>query len=224
MEEIIATFKDLIALFYKQKSCKVIPVLDDLGFVRGYYQKKNITAHIADISFLSEKLKDAQNKVLSLASSENEGAFLEELGTLDNFPVLKPDGTYQITDFNSFLANHIPLKYNLEIEDTEENHTGEVLQDFLGIKHSQETDGAEKEGESMRTAKDMFELTSEKIKPFFEEFDFNDTFDLVAYLEGVEKRVIDKYLKYYDYNISHTAEALKIPRQTLQYKIKKYNL
>ncbi|NJK98105.1 MAG: hypothetical protein HC905_27205 [Bacteroidales bacterium] len=38
------------------------------------------------------------------------------------------------------------------------------------------------------------------------------------------KRVIGKYLKFYDYNISHTAEALKIPRQTLQYKIKKYSL
>ena len=43
-------------------------------------------------------------------------------------------------------------------------------------------------------------------------------------LEETERNLILKGLEETDYNISHTADLLKIPRQTLQYKITKYNL
>lgn len=43
-------------------------------------------------------------------------------------------------------------------------------------------------------------------------------------LENMEKIMIQDALKRTDYNISHTAAILNIPRQTLQYKITKYNL
>lgn len=44
------------------------------------------------------------------------------------------------------------------------------------------------------------------------------------YLENLEKRIIEKTLINNDYNITKSAQTLKIKRQTLQHKIKKYNL
>ncbi len=43
-------------------------------------------------------------------------------------------------------------------------------------------------------------------------------------LEETERSLILEALEEADYNISHTADLLNIPRQTLQYKISKYNL
>jgi len=44
------------------------------------------------------------------------------------------------------------------------------------------------------------------------------------YLENLEKEIIKNTLNTYQYNITKSAEHLKIKRQTLQHKIKKYNL
>lgn len=44
------------------------------------------------------------------------------------------------------------------------------------------------------------------------------------YLENLEKRIIEKTLTEKEYNITKAAQALKIKRQTLQHKIKKYNI
>lgn len=44
------------------------------------------------------------------------------------------------------------------------------------------------------------------------------------YLENLEKSIIAKILIEKDYNITKAAQALKIKRQTLQHKIKKYNI
>jgi arginine utilization regulatory protein len=44
------------------------------------------------------------------------------------------------------------------------------------------------------------------------------------YLENLEKRIIEKILIDKDYNITKAAQALKIKRQTLQHKIKKFNI
>ncbi len=47
---------------------------------------------------------------------------------------------------------------------------------------------------------------------------------LTEILEETEKNIIMEALMDTGNNITHTAEILKIPRQTLQYKISKYNL
>ncbi|NLW22043.1 MAG: sigma 54-interacting transcriptional regulator [Tissierellia bacterium] len=52
----------------------------------------------------------------------------------------------------------------------------------------------------------------------------NRKYSLREIIEEKEKNIIQKALEEAEYNISHTAELLKIPRQTLQYKISKYNL
>jgi len=43
-------------------------------------------------------------------------------------------------------------------------------------------------------------------------------------VEDTERNIIEDTLKMTDGNITHTAEILKVPRQTLQYKINKYEL
>lgn len=52
----------------------------------------------------------------------------------------------------------------------------------------------------------------------FTQFSLKDT------IEATEKNLIQKALREAEYNISHASELLNIPRQTLQYKISKYNL
>jgi len=49
-------------------------------------------------------------------------------------------------------------------------------------------------------------------------------FSLKETIEETEKNLIEKALKEAEYNISYAAEILNTPRQTLQYKIAKYNL
>lgn len=49
-------------------------------------------------------------------------------------------------------------------------------------------------------------------------------FSLKETIEETEKKLILEALEETSYNISHTADLLNIPRQTLQYKISKYNL
>jgi len=44
------------------------------------------------------------------------------------------------------------------------------------------------------------------------------------YLGNLERRIIEKTLIKYDNNVTKSAEALKIKRQTLQHKIRKYNI
>lgn len=44
------------------------------------------------------------------------------------------------------------------------------------------------------------------------------------YLKNLEKEIVSNALEKNDYNITKTAQSLKIKRQTLQHKIKKYNI
>lgn len=54
--------------------------------------------------------------------------------------------------------------------------------------------------------------------------DFSFDMPLNEYLENSEKSIIKRALSQYNVNISETARALKIKRQTLQHKIKKFNI
>jgi len=47
---------------------------------------------------------------------------------------------------------------------------------------------------------------------------------LPLYMEHVEKQIIEKAMYEANHNVSHAAETLKISRQSLQYKLKKYNI
>jgi arginine utilization regulatory protein len=53
---------------------------------------------------------------------------------------------------------------------------------------------------------------------------FNGEFPLNEYIDNIEKGIIEKSYKKNNKNITKTAEELKISRQNLQYKLKKYKL
>ncbi|MDD2494042.1 MAG: helix-turn-helix domain-containing protein, partial [Tissierellia bacterium] len=55
---------------------------------------------------------------------------------------------------------------------------------------------------------------------------YNDIGDcgINEYLESLEREIIIKALENYNNNVSRAAQYLKIKRQTLQHKIKKYNI
>lgn len=48
--------------------------------------------------------------------------------------------------------------------------------------------------------------------------------NLQGLMDGYERQVIAQALEHYGYNISRTAQALGILRQSLQYRIRKYGL
>ena len=52
----------------------------------------------------------------------------------------------------------------------------------------------------------------------------NDFTKLEDYMEGAEKSYLEKVLLHHDSNISKAAKALGMSRQSLQYRLKKYNL
>lgn len=54
------------------------------------------------------------------------------------------------------------------------------------------------------------------------DYDYDQSLD--EFIENVEKKVLKKALIDNNFNISETARALKIKRQTLQHKIKRYNI
>ncbi|MFD3156435.1 sigma-54 interaction domain-containing protein [Haloimpatiens sp. FM7330] len=60
-------------------------------------------------------------------------------------------------------------------------------------------------------------------KSFASEYDLNEV-SLNEYLMSIEKKVIERELKKQNYNITKASKRLKISRQSLQYKIKKYRL
>jgi|GEM_PF-3820368 len=49
-------------------------------------------------------------------------------------------------------------------------------------------------------------------------------FNLEEHISNIEKQIINKVLSENNNNISKSAKKLSISRQTLQYKIKKYNI
>ncbi len=51
-----------------------------------------------------------------------------------------------------------------------------------------------------------------------------DSGDHIKSIDEMEKEYLERILKYYNYNISNTARALKISRKTMHNKLKKYNI
>lgn len=87
----------------------------------------------------------------------------------------------------------------------------------IGIRSRYKPEIVEEEKIAKDTRKDVYE--GEKLKP-----DYNKALGLKENLELMESKIIEDVLKVNDFNVSKTAKELKIPRQTLQYKIGKLNL
>ena len=67
---------------------------------------------------------------------------------------------------------------------------------------------------------DIEHLPQKMLKKYTEKKENGSSLSLREVLEQTEKNLIQDALKRCDYNITHAAELLQIPRQTLQYRIK----
>lgn len=88
---------------------------------------------------------------------------------------------------------------------------------------------------AMNLVGDEHVLSKEHLPAYYEELlDYNKTMDqtlkvdlsegLTSYMDNLEKELIDWELNNNNHNITKTAEILKISRQNLQYKLKKYGI
>lgn len=123
------------------------------------------------------------------------------------------------------LVDHFIRKYNQRFNKEVIKISEEVNQLFLDYRW----DGNVRELEhllegtmSMMDDKSVIELEDLPLK--FQRMEIKELENLDDLVENYEREIIYENLVKTDWNISRTAEALKIPRQTLQYRINKYNL
>lgn len=67
-------------------------------------------------------------------------------------------------------------------------------------------------------------VNSSEISTTIESYDFAPGVELQGLMDAYEHNVIQKALEHYGYNITKTANALGLRRQSLQYRIKKYGI
>lgn len=126
------------------------------------------------------------------------------------------------------LTNFFIDKINKKTGRKVENVSNEVMEIFL--KYNWEGNVRELEHllEGIISIYDIKTIEVEhlptKLKNYERKKRNNNVKSLKDTLEDVERNMILDALKINDENITHTADMLKIPRQTLQYKINKYNL
>lgn len=127
----------------------------------------------------------------------------------DDIPILTE---YFIDKFNRKFGKRIS-----KIDD-------EVLSIFLNYKWDGNVRELEHLIEGILSITDKNVITIEDLPSKMKLVQTEEKLGLNNILEGKEKDLITEALENWDYNITRAAEELKIPRQTLQYKIKKLNI
>lgn len=124
---------------------------------------------------------------------------------------------------SKFFINKFNRKFGKDIED--------ISEEVLNIWNNYPWDGNVRELEHLIegimsiTDKNIIEVSD--LPPKFKQYNVeSNTSDqsLNKALEDLEIRLIKDALKQTDYNVTKTAEILKIPRQTLQYRIQKLGI
>ncbi|MBV1820319.1 sigma 54-interacting transcriptional regulator [Anaerosalibacter bizertensis] len=119
-------------------------------------------------------------------------------------------------------------KFNKKLGRNVENVSNEVMKIFFEYDWEGNVRELEHLLEGIMSIYDVKTIEVEHLTPKFRNYKKNirnnGIKSLKETLEDTEKNIILNALKTNNENITHTAEMLKIPRQTLQYKINKYNL
>ncbi len=127
------------------------------------------------------------------------------------------------------LVEYFISKFNISLQKKTKGITSEVMNAFM--KHSWPGNVRELEHviEGIMTIYDTDEIYLEHLPQQFDDYIYLSkereiTKSLKTSVEELEKSIIIEALKKTNYNITRTAELIDIPRQTLQYKIKKYGV
>lgn len=129
------------------------------------------------------------------------------------------------------LTEHFIKKYNRKIYKNVKGISGEVASIFQSYDWPGNVRELEHVIEGALNIIDGYMITVEylpqKLLRFYEEISTEATREdlpLKEAIQDLERKMIKGALLNSDYNISRAASILEIPRQTLQYKIKKYNI
>lgn len=132
------------------------------------------------------------------------------------------------TDILILVENFID-KFNKSLNKDIKGISPEVMNVFMKYSWPGNVRELENVIEGIMTIYDTDEIKIEHLPQQFNKHIYNTDRDeeiqpLKKTMQEVEKRIILEALEMTDWNVTHTAELIDIPRQTLQYKMKKYEL
>ena len=123
------------------------------------------------------------------------------------------------------LTNHFIRKFNEKLKKSVKGVSNEVMEIFKSYPWEGNVRELENLIEGIMSIYDIEIIEEEHLPLRFRKSKINESDKcLKTALERVEKEMILDALEKTQYNISHTAHLLNIPRQTLQYKMLKYGL
>lgn len=199
---------------------KLLRVLQD-GFIRPVGSNKIIDVDVRVIATLNEE----PEKLIEEGKLRKD--FYYRLGVVRiDIPQLR-ERKEDIEDLVKYFVNYYNNILGKNIIDIDEN----VLKDF---KEYDWPGNVRELKNIIEAAMNMVDNNGRLTREFFENkvIESNNKennhdigeMSISAYLESIEKAIIGEELSKNNSNITKTAEKLKISRQKLQYKIKKYNL
>lgn len=123
------------------------------------------------------------------------------------------------------LTDYFIKKYNDKLNKHVKYASREVIEIFKSYPWEGNVRELENLIEGIMSIYDTDIIDLKHIPDKFKKMKYNKSYQsLKEKMEELEKNLIQDALIDTDFNISHAAEILNIPRQTLQYKISKYNL
>ncbi|GFN37070.1 sigma-54 interaction domain-containing protein [Tepidimicrobium xylanilyticum] len=124
----------------------------------------------------------------------------------------------------SLLTEHFIEKINKKLGKKVKGVSKEVMDVFMSNPWDGNVRELENLIEGIMSISDMEIIGIEHLPAKYKNAVPTASLSLKDTLERIEKELIEEALERAEYNISYTAQLLNIPRQTLQYKISKYNL
>jgi len=123
------------------------------------------------------------------------------------------------------LTDYFIREYNKKLNKSVKGVSKEVMDVFLSYPWEGNVRELENTIEGIMTIYDTDTIQLKHLPARLKEsIKASKEYSLKNILENMERNLIQDALERTDYNISQAAEILNIPRQTLQYKISKYNL
>lgn len=200
---------------------KILRVLQD-GMVRRVGSTTTVDVDVRIISAINTDI----NTVV-----ENKQLRQDLFFRLNVITLIIPDLSKRREDI-PLLVEHFIKKYNEKSGKFFSGISDDVLEIFMEYSWPGNVRELEHVIESVISLYDGGVIKKEQLPFQFKNFringhgtvDNNSIQDLNTAVENVERHVIESALKQADYNISKAARLINVPRQTLQYKIKKFEI
>ena len=214
-------FLDEINSMAPELQVKLLRVLQD-GFIR---RVGDITTRQVDVRIIAASNMDPMTAI------ENKQLRRDLYYRLNAVSLRIPELKERLEDI-PLLTWHFIEKFNSEFHKTVDSVSPEVMEVFLNYDWPGNVRELEHVIEGAMNIMDGNDINMNwlpnHISNYVHELPFYDSdyrlYPLKESLDKLESELISRALKDWNWNISHAADSLEVPRQTLQYKIKKYKL